>query len=144
MAKITPETAAKRDIKALLASWAEANGMKVQVEARPQGAMAIGGVADWLVTMCVDGSTSMGVTLHVEMKAGKNKPSPLQIRYLTQKHSFGAEGWVLWGDDEAQKYAFFRRLAEMSKHLKLGGTPLEPLLIVTKQEARDYARSLRP
>lgn len=148
MASSTAETAAKKLVKEHLHAWAEANSMKVQVEPRPQGQMSMGGVSDWVVTVVYappdDTTVRLGTSIYVEMKAKRNQPTKLQVLYLKGKYAHGIDGWVLWGDDEDQRFAFFMHLFTVAKELKSGARKSPPVIILTKQEALDYARSLRP
>ena len=109
----TPETKAKKRIRKTIERVAAARGMRIKVRSNAAGGVGFtNGTPDLTLYVCMhDGHA---VTVDVEVKAGRGKPSALQTIELTASSAHGVHALVVWGDWESDMQHFERFLMNLT------------------------------
>lgn len=114
----TPETKAKKKIKELITQVGINVGMSVFVRSNTAGGVGFSsGTPDMTLFVRFRGAPFASRVVDLEVKAGRNDPSPLQIIRLKESHASGNHAIVIWGDnvnEMAWLEAFLKALPDMS------------------------------
>lgn len=98
---MTPETKAKQVVHKLFAECAKAFGFEFTRDVNAAGGYgASKGYPDTVYHVRPYGMTHC-ITVKLEVKAGSNTATKLQVSHLTAYHSIGGHGLVVWGDHPA-------------------------------------------
>lgn len=121
----TPETKAKKVIKDTIKRVCESRGFPYLIRTNAAGGIGFStGIAD--MTLLVKTDVGMMVA-DIEVKAGRNTPTDIQVVHLKRMHAVGGSALVVWGDDANDMAAFTKFLTDFTPDirpwLKLERTP---------------------
>ena len=113
----TPETKAKKKIKDLITRVCLDTGMSVFIRSNAAGGVGFSsGTPDVTLFVRFRGAPFASRVVDLEVKAGRNEPSPLQIIRLKESHAAGNHAVVIWGDNKdemAWLESFLKALPDM-------------------------------
>ena len=114
----TPETKAKKKIKDLITRVCLDTGMSVFIRSNTAGGVGFSsGTPDITLFVRFRGAPFASRVVDLEVKAGRNEPSPLQIIRLKESHAAGNHAIVIWGDganEMAWLEAFLKSMPTMT------------------------------
>lgn len=114
----TPETKAKKGINKLIQNVCLNEGTSVFIRKNTAGGVGFNnGTPDQTLFVRFVGSAFATRVIDMEVKAGRNEPTPLQIIRLKESHAAGNHAVVIWGDNKdemAWLEAFLKSLPTVS------------------------------